>query len=105
MSTLLEPIFIFETNGIFYHKLGKSVTKPKINIIPPDMYFQKSCGMFTNKVLTFKMRVNKITEIPRDITITNILLLLIVESETDLPTITGKSGNMHGARIVSTPAI
>lgn len=73
--------------------------------MPPEMYFQKSCGTFINKVLNFKSRVNKKTEIPKDSITVIILLLLKVESATDRPTITGKSGKMHGARMVSTPAI
>jgi len=61
--------------------------------------------MFTKKVLAFKISVNKITEIPKDKTTTNTLLLERVESEIDRPTMTGSSGSMHGASIVSTPAI
>ena len=56
------------------------------------------------RVLAFKISVKRITEIPREKITTNILLLLKVESETDRPTITGKRGKIHGARIVSTPA-
>ena len=55
--------------------------------------------------MVFRRRsVKRMTEAPRDIVMMSTLLLLTVVSESDLPTITGKSGKMHGARIVRTPA-
>ncbi len=74
-------------------------------MIPPEIYFQKSCGMLINKLLTFSISVKAMIEIPRDRITTNTRLLLKVVSVIDLPTITGKSGKMHGARTVSTPAV
>ena len=41
---------------------------------------------------------------PNEITTTKSLLLLSVESVRDLPTITGRSGSIHGASTVNTPA-
>ena len=87
------------------HDSGKRETKPKINIIPPENHFQKSCGISINKVLAFSKRVKRIIDNPNEATTTKSLLLLRVESVSDLPTITGKSGSMHGARTVKTPAI
>ena len=60
--------------------------------------------MSIKRVVALRRRVKIITEMPRDSVMMNTLLLLTVVSESDLPTMTGKSGKMHGARIVSTPA-
>jgi len=102
---LFDWTLILELKDKFSQRLGKRVIKPKAKIIPPDIHFQKPCGVLTKKVLALRIRVKRITETPRDEITTNILLLLKVESEIDVPTITGKSGNMHGAKIVKTPAI
>lgn len=45
------------------------------------------------------------TEIPSDATTTKSLLLFGAVSVIEYPTITGKSGKMHGAKIVSMPLI
>jgi len=73
-------------------------------MIPPENHFQKSCGMSINKVLAFSKRVKRIIDKPKEVTTTKSLLLLNVESVRDLPTITGKSGSMHGASTVNIPA-
>ena len=74
-------------------------------MIPPENHFQKSCGISINKVLAFSKRVKRIIDKPKEVTTTKSLLLLNVESVRDLPTITGKSGSMHGASTVNIPAI
>jgi hypothetical protein len=105
MRTLLPSRFINEARENLSHKLGKSVTKPNIKMIPPEIYFQKSCGMFTNKVLTLRIKVKSITERPKEKITVNTRLLERVVSVMERPTMTGRSGRMHGAKIVSTPAI
>src|SRR4051812_46226962 len=95
----------FELKERLSHKFGKSVIKPKIIIIiPPERYFQKSCGMFMKTVLALRSNVKIITDSPKDRITTNTRRLLSLVSEIDLPKITGKSGKIHGAKIVSTPA-
>ena len=88
----------------FSHNFGKRETKPKINMIPPESHFQKSCGTSINNVLAFNKRVKRMIDRQRDTTTIKSLLLLNVESERDLPTMTGKSGSMHGASTVKIPA-
>lgn len=105
ISAWLDLWFIAEVKDKFSHKLGKRVTIPKIKIIPPEIYFQKSCGISMKRVLNFRSRVKRKTEIPKDSITVIILLLLGVESAIDLPTITGKRGKIHGAKIVNTPAM
>lgn len=78
---------------------------PKNNIIPPDIHFQKSCGISINKVLTLSKKVKIIIDPPRESIMVNNLFLLTVGSDIEWPIITGKSGSMHGASTVRTPAI
>src|SRR3989344_9394900 len=89
----------------FSHRSGKTIVKPKKKIIPPEIHFQKSSGISINNELALRRNVNSIMEIPSDATTTKSLLLLGVESVTECPTITGRSGRIHGASIVKTPAI
>lgn len=56
-----------------------------------------------NAVLTFKISVNKITEIPSEL-VTTIARFKLCLPSSDPPTITGKSEIVHGARTVNTPA-
>ena len=64
--------------------------------------------MLIKTVLAFRSNVNTKTDMPSDPIIVKAFLLLKTPSppfESEPPTITGKSGSMHGARTVSTPAI
>ena len=102
-KTLFDLRFKVFAKENFSQILGKIIVIPKKNIIPPEIHFQKSCGISINKELALRRRVKSITEIPSDATTTNNLLLLGVVSVIECPTITGRSGKMHGASIVSTP--
>ena len=86
------------------HNSGKRETNPKINIMPPENHFQKSCGISISNVLALSSSVKRIIESASEVTTTKSLLLLKVESVRDLPTITGNKGSMHGASTVNTPA-
>jgi hypothetical protein len=59
---------------------GKIIVKPKKKIMPPEIHFQKSCGISTNNVLTLRIKVKRIIEKLRDVTTTKSLLLLGVAS-------------------------
>lgn len=56
-----------------------------------------------NAVEALRMYVNRIMEIPSDATTMYGVALLLPDA--DDPITTGKSGRMHGANTVSTPAI
>lgn len=98
-------MFNFEVKGKLSQRFGKTVINPKINIIPPEIYVQKSCGIFINRVLAFKIKVNSMIDNPSEDITTKTLLLLSVVSEIERPTIIGSSGSIHGASIVRTPAM
>ena len=51
-----------------------------------------------------RSNVKTIIEIPND-AVTTRAFFLLEPPETELPTITGKSGKVHGANTVNTPAI
>ena len=91
-------------NGILFHRLGKIVMIPRKVMTLPENHVQKLSGIAINKVVAFKSSVNSITEIDNDITTT------IARFETPrfvpsaVPMTTGKTGSMHGARIVNIPA-
>ena len=74
-------------------------------MIPPEIHFQKSWGISINNELALRRSVKSTIEIASDPTTTKSLLLLGVVSEIECPMITGRSGKMHGASIVRTPAI
>lgn len=65
--------------------------------------------MLTKAVLTFKMSVNKTIEIPSEIAIVSAFFLFVFSDSPppaiELPTIRGSRGKVHGASIVSTPAM
>lgn len=88
----------------FSQRFGKTIVRPNRKIIPPEIHFQKSWGMSIKKELAFRRSVNNMTEIPSDATTTKSLFLFGVASARERPTITGRSGKMHGASIVNTPA-
>ena len=60
--------------------------------------------MVMNAVLAFSRRVKRKTEMPSERTITNTRFGLKL-SDTEPPTMMGKSGKMQGARTVRTPAM
>ena len=55
-------------------------------------------------VLTLSSKVKTMTETPSASVTVSARLLLTPVPATEPPTITGNSGNMHGAKTVSTPA-
>ena len=81
------------------------MVKPNKKIMPPEIHFQKSSGISINNELALRRSVNSMMEIPSDRTTTKSLLLFGVVSVIECPTITGRSGKIHGASIVKTPAI
>ena len=89
----------------FSHRSGKTIVRPNKKIIPPEIHFQKSWGISINNEVALRRRVNNMTEIPSDATTTKSLLLFGVVSVIECPIITGRSGRIHGASIVKTPAI
>ena len=80
------------------------VTIPRKVIILPENHVQKLPGMAINNVVAFKSNVNIITEIDNDAITTTARLETLRVVPSAVPIITGKSGSMQGARIVSTPA-
>ena len=72
--------------------------------MPPEIHFQKSSGISINNVLALRRSVKSTMEIPSERTTTKSLLLLGVASVMECPTITGRSGKIHGASIVKIPA-
>jgi len=70
----------------------------------PENHVQKLSGIVMNNVVAFKSKVNNITDIDNDVitTIARFETPRLVPSA--VPITTGKSGSMHGARIVNTPA-
>lgn len=85
------------------------MTRPKIIIITPEIIDHVCCGMETKAVLTFNMKVKRTIETPSDITIVSAFFLFVVADSPppaiELPTMSGNSGSVHGAKIVRTPAI
>jgi hypothetical protein len=73
-------------------------------MIPPEIDVQTNWGIDMNAVLHFHIKVNTTIEIISE-PIIKYDLCLSLPSTIALPTITGKSGKIHGASIVSTPAM
>lgn len=103
-NTLFDLMLKVLAKENFSHRSGKTMVKPNKKMIPPEIHFQKSCGILTNKELALRISVNSTIEIPSDATTTKSLLLLGLVSVIECPTITGSNGRMHGASTVNTPA-
>jgi hypothetical protein len=69
----------------------------------PERYFQKSGGTEMKAVEALSKNVKRIIEMPSEAT--TIYGVALLRPEADDPITTGKSGRMHGANTVSTPAI
>lgn len=70
----------------------------------PEKIVQKLWGMLMNNVVAFRRRVNKITDAESEPITTRARLEMPLWPSSDAPITTGKSGNMHGATTVNTPA-
>ena len=103
-SALCETRLILFTSGILFHKLGKIVTIPRKVMTLPENHVQKLSGIVINNVVVFRSRVNAITDMDNDVITTTARLEIPRAVPSAVPITTGKSGSMHGARIVSTPA-
>ena len=71
--------------------------------MPPERYDQNCGGTIMSAVDTFRRKVNRIIETPKDATTMYGVHRLLPDAEE--PITTGKRGRMHGASTVSTPAI
>ena len=99
----MELIESFATPGRFSQSAGKIRTSPKRKRIPPERYFQNSGGTMMSAVENLRRYVKRIIESARDpTTIYGVHLLLPV---VEVPMTTGRSGKIHGARTVRTPAM
>src|ERR1700733_11449782 len=94
-------------NGIFSQRVGKILTSPNKIIMLPEIICQTSAGTEIKNVLNLSKSVKIIIDKPSETAMVNafILFLLFSSPVTEEPIITGKSGNVHGARMVRTPAI
>jgi hypothetical protein len=101
---LFEPVDNLGTNGRFSQSPGNIIVNANKIIIPPEIDVQTTCGIVINAVLHFNIRVNKTIEKISEPIMTYDLRLSF-PSTIELPTITGRSGKIHGASIVSIPAI
>jgi hypothetical protein len=87
---------------------GKRKIRPRNITIPPETHFHIDSGILIKRVLTFKSKVKIITDTPRDKMIVKAFFLFnvpIPPFESEPPIITGRSGKIHGASTVRTPAI
>jgi hypothetical protein len=88
-----------------------------LEIIDPEISVHANAGIEIRAVLNLSRSVNRITDTERELAIRSALnrdarRLCFSSSmpepelvpETELPIITGKRGNVHGASIVRTPA-
>lgn len=73
-------------------------------MIVPENIFQKLCGTTISSVEAFKRSVNTITDTESEPIITIDRLDMCRPSTSDEPMMIGSSGNIQGAKTVSTPA-
>ncbi len=91
-------------NGIFDHSAGKHIPKPTSITTTPEKVDQNDCGIEMKIVVAFKSSVKSITDSESDPMTTIALLDIPFEPSSLAPITTGKSGSMHGANTVNTPA-
>jgi len=88
---------------MFSHSWGRNNTRPNATRIPPEIYPQTYGGMAIKAVDALRRYVKSRIESAREPMTMNGVALL--RAPTLLPITTGKSGKIHGASTVSTPAM
>jgi len=83
---------------------GNTIALPTRIITIPEKLVQNITGILIKSVDAFRSNVNTITDTKRDpITVIARIEIPLLPSS-DAPMTTGRSGNMHGASTVNTPA-
>jgi len=84
------------------HNFGKNHVRPKNKTTPPEIEVQTLWGISIKRLDAFRSKVNKMTL--KESEVTKIIGYHLFRLPAAPPTITGRRGRTHGAKMVKRPA-